>query len=156
MAPILSFTAEELWQVFSGKDDDSVFFQTWHALPQPADGAELLSKWQRLRELRDPVRKSIEALRSEGKVGSSLQAEVDFHASGQDYEALKSLGDELKFLLLTSAVRVHQGDMAVSVMPSPHAKCERCWHYTPDVSADGLCARCRLNLKGPGETRKHV
>src|SRR5436305_14899250 len=72
MAPILSFTAEELWQAFTGKTDDSVFFQTWHQLPQPADAAQLLPKWERLRELRDPVRKSIEALRGEGQEGSSL------------------------------------------------------------------------------------
>src|SRR5437773_9207323 len=72
MAPILSFTAEELWQVFTGKSDDSVFFQTWHALPRPKDGAQLLPKWERLRELRNPVRKKIEELRAAGQVGSSL------------------------------------------------------------------------------------
>jgi isoleucyl-tRNA synthetase len=156
MAPILSFTAEELWQVFTGKSDDSVFFQTWHKLPRPADGVELLAKWERLRELRDPVRKSIEALRSEGKVGSSLQAEVDFHVNGRDYELLASLGDELKFLMLTSAARVHQGQAEVRVEASPQQKCERCWHYRPDVNDEGLCGRCQSNLRGPGETRTHV
>jgi len=69
MAPILSFTAEELWQVFTGNGDDSVFFHTWQKLPMPADAAALVPKWERLRELRDPVRKRIEALRSEDKVG---------------------------------------------------------------------------------------
>jgi isoleucyl-tRNA synthetase len=157
MAPILSFTAEELWQVFTGKAGDSVFFHTWHALPRPADGAALLEKWERLRELRDPVRKSIEALRAEGKVGSSLQAEVDYHASGTDYELLASLGNELKFLLLTSAARVQRSsEPRVEVRPSEHSKCERCWHYTPDVNAEGLCARCQANLSGPGERRLHV
>jgi isoleucyl-tRNA synthetase len=156
MAPILSFTAEELWRVFTGKDDDSVFFHTWHALPRTADAAALLEKWQRLRELRDPVRKSIEALRAEGKVGSSLQAEVDYHATGSDYERLSSLGDELKFLLLTSAARLKQGDSSVEVRPSEYPKCERCWHYRADVNDDGLCARCQSNLRGPGETRLHV
>ena len=156
MAPILSFTAEELWQVFTRKTDDSVFFQTWHTLPRPVDGAALLQKWQRLRELRDPVRKSIEALRAEGKVGSSLQAEVDFHASGADYEMLESLGDELKFLLLTSAARLHRGEGAVSVASTSNSKCERCWHYTPDVNAESLCGRCRTNLNGAGEERRHV
>jgi isoleucyl-tRNA synthetase len=160
MAPILSFTAEELWQVFTGGIEkgayESVFFHTWHELPRPADGAELLAKWERLRELRDPVRKSIEALRSEGKVGSSLQAEVDFQASGKDYELLSSLGDELKFLMLTSAARVQQGDVEVKVTPSAHPKCERCWHYRADVNEEGLCGRCQSNLRGPGETRTHV
>jgi isoleucyl-tRNA synthetase len=156
MAPIMSFTAEELWQVFTGKQNDSVFFHTWHELPQPEDGRELLAKWQRLRELRDPVRKSIEALRAEGRVGSSLQAEADFHAEGRDYDILASLGSELKFAMLTSAARVHRGSLAVQVSASPHAKCERCWHYSPDVNDEGLCGRCQTNLRGPGETRKHV
>jgi isoleucyl-tRNA synthetase len=156
MAPILSFTSEELWQVFTGKNDDSVFFHTWHELPRPVDAAALVEKWERLRELRDPVRKSIEALRAEDKLGASLQAEVDYAASGRDYELLASLGEELKFLLLTSAARVQQGDSAVKVMPSAHAKCERCWHYRADVNEEGLCARCRSNLRGPGETRLYV
>jgi isoleucyl-tRNA synthetase len=156
MAPILSFTAEELWQVFTGKSDDSVFFHTLHELPLPADAPALLAKWQRLRELREPVRKQIEALRSEDKVGASLQAEVALRAEGQDYEWLASLGDELKFLLITSAARVDQGNLSVEVEPSSHAKCDRCWHYTPDVDEEGLCARCRSNLRGPGETRRYV
>ena len=156
MAPVLTFTAEELWQVFTGKADDSVFFHTWHALPRPADGAGLLAKWSRLRELRDPVRKSIESLRAEGKVGSSLQAEVEIQADGGDYEALESLGAELKFLLLTSAARVQRGEAQVKVTPSPHTKCERCWHYTADVNGEGLCARCQTNLQGQGEVRRHV
>jgi isoleucyl-tRNA synthetase len=156
MAPILSFTAEELWQVFTGKAEDSVFFQTWHELPRPADGSALLTKWQRLRELRDPVRKAIEALRAEGKVGSSLQAEVVIQADGADYEALASLDNELKYLLITSAASVKRGSSTVDVKPSPHAKCERCWHYLPDVDSEALCGRCRSNLTGPGETRRYV
>jgi len=156
MAPILSFTAEELWQVWVGKKDDSVFFHTWHELPKPKAAADLLAKWQRLRELRAPVRKEIEALRAAGKVGSSLQTEVDFHAEGADYEALTSLGDELKFLVITSAARVQRGEPAVRVEASAHAKCERCWHYRADVNAQGLCGRCAGNLQGPGEGRDHV
>jgi isoleucyl-tRNA synthetase len=156
MAPILSFTAEELWQVFSGKGDDSVFFHTLHELPAPADASALMAKWERLRELREPVRKQIEELRTQDKVGASLQAEVDLRAESQDYAWLASLGDELKFLLITSAARAHRGNSSVEVKPSSHAKCDRCWHYTPDVDEEGLCARCRSNLRGPGETRRYV
>src|SRR5437773_8783477 len=158
MAPILSFTAEELWQVFTGKRDDSVFFQTWHALPRPKDGAQLLPKWERLRELRNPVRKKIEELRAAGQVGSSLQAEVDFHAGGGDYELLRSLGEDLKFVMLTSAARVHRAsaELRVEVAPSLHRKCERCWHYRPDVDDEALCGRCRSNLHGPGEKRLYA
>src|SRR5712691_999431 len=158
MAPILSFTAEELWQVLAGKRDDSVFFQTWHALPRPKDGAQLLPKWERLRELRNPVRKKIEELRAAGQVGSSLQAEVDFYAAGGDYELLRNLGEDLKFVMLTSAARVHRasGELRVEVAPSLHRKCERCWHYRPDVDDEALCGRCRSNLSGPGEKRLYA
>jgi isoleucyl-tRNA synthetase len=158
LAPILSFTAEELWQVLTGRADDSVFFQTLHELPQPADGDALLKKWDRLRELRTPVQRSIEELRAAGKVGSSLQAEADLHVNGADHELLASLGADLRFVLLTSAARVHrgEGEMRVDVAPSAQVKCERCWHYRADVNEAGLCGRCRSNLEGPGEPRTHA
>jgi len=157
MAPVLSFTAEELWQAFTGKKDDSVFFHTWHELPQPADASALMAKWARLRELRNPVRKEIETLRAAGKVGSSLQAEADFHADGADYEVLESLGDDLKFVMLTSAARVHRAsEPRVEVRPSTLRKCDRCWHYRPDVNDEALCGRCELNLNGPGERRMYA
>jgi isoleucyl-tRNA synthetase len=164
MAPILSFTAEELWQVFTGKghdsagkSDDSVFFQTWHELPKPDDAAGLLSKWDRVRELRDPVRKEIESLRASGQVGSSLQAEVDLHAGGADYDALASLGEDLKFVFLTSAARVHRSEAPqVKVVPSAQTKCERCWHYRADVNGEGLCGRCVRNLSSAGEARVYA
>ncbi len=157
MAPILSFTAAELWTVFTGRADDSVFFQTYHEVPQPPDAPALLAKWARLRELRDPVRKSIEDLRAAGKIGSSLQAEVELGADGADYEALASLGYELKYVLLTSAARaVRSSEAQTAVKPSEHPKCERCWHYRADVNAEGLCGRCVSNLRGPGEDRRHA
>jgi len=156
MAPILSFTAEELWQAFTGRSDDSVFFHTWHELPQPKDAAALLARWTRLRELRAPVRKEIEELRAAGKVGSSLQAEVEFHAEGDDFEILRSLGEDLKFVMLTSAAHVHRGPAEVAVKASAHRKCERCWHYRADVNDEALCGRCQSNLNGPGERRTHA
>jgi isoleucyl-tRNA synthetase len=152
IAPILSFTAEELWQHFSA--EESVFFTTAHEVPVPADGAALLAKWTRLRELRDPVRKQIEELRAAGKVGSSLQAEVELGAAGEDRALLESLGEDLKYVFLTSAARVGADETRVSA--STHPKCERCWHYRADVNGEGLCARCQSNLKGPGETRRHA
>jgi isoleucyl-tRNA synthetase len=157
MAPVLSFTAEELWEAFTGEKDDSVFFQTWHGLPAVADAEALVAKWSRLRELRAPVRKSIEELRVAGKVGSSLQAEVDLHLNGTDYDLLAALGEELRFVLLTSAVRLHRGGgPVVKVAPSSHPKCQRCWHYRGDVGAQGLCGRCEANLQGPGESRRYA
>jgi len=157
MAPILSFTAEEAWQVFSRNADDSVFFQTSHSVPPISGSDELLAKWERLRELRNPVRKEIEALRAAGKVGSSLQAEVDLQADGADYDVLASLGDDLKFVMLTSAARVaRSSEPGLTVRASEHPKCERCWHYRADVNGEALCGRCQLNLNGPGEPRRHA
>ena len=155
IAPILSFTAEELWQVLT--KEESVFFATWHELPRPADADALLARWGRLRELRTPVRKQIEELRAAGTVGSSLQAEVDFQADGADYDLLASLGDDLKFLMLTSAARVQKSPQAkISVRASAFRKCERCWHYRADVNDEALCGRCESNLRGTGEKREHV
>jgi len=164
LAPILSFTAEELWAVFKGGKDDSVFFHTWHMLPEVDGAPQLLAKWARLRELRNPVRKSIEELRSAGKVGSSLQAEVELRVDGADYELLTGLGDELKFVMLTSAARVARAagaaDERIEVAPSAHAKCERCWHYRADAGSDTahptLCIRCVSNLFGAGEPRTYA
>jgi isoleucyl-tRNA synthetase len=104
------------------------------------------------------VLKSIEELRAAGKVGSSLQAEAVLHVDGQDYALLASLGDDLRFVLITSAARVSKdaGELRVEVSPSAHAKCERCWHYRADVDEAGLCGRCRSNLNGPGEPRTHA
>jgi isoleucyl-tRNA synthetase len=161
MAPILSFTAEEVWRTLTASQDDSVFFHTWHALPVVADAAPLLARWDRLREVRDPVRKQIEQLRVENKVGSSLQAEVEIQADGADYDLLASLGEDLKYLLLTSAARVTRSSEARAVAtPSTHPKCERCWHYRKEVGTNvehpGLCSRCISNLFGPGEPRPHA
>jgi isoleucyl-tRNA synthetase len=157
IAPVLSFTAEELWQEFARKGDDSVFFHTWHELPVPPNAPDLLAKWTRLRELRAPVRKEVEALRAGGKVGSSLQAEVEVAAPAADYDLLASLGSELKFLMITSAARAARGDaLAAKVAASENPKCERCWHYMPDVNGEGLCGRCQTNVRGAGEKRTHV
>jgi isoleucyl-tRNA synthetase len=168
MAPVLSFTAEEAWALFAspkeGSAGDSIFFHIWHTLPH-VDGAEaLLERWAKLRELRAPARKEIEALRVAGKVGSSLQAELELHAAGADYELLASLGEDLKFVMLTSAARVKRAPngaaLRIEVAPSAQAKCERCWHYRADVGADaahpGICARCVSNLSGAGEERPHA
>jgi isoleucyl-tRNA synthetase len=120
------------------------------------DGAALLAKWTRLRELRDPVRKQIEELRAAGQVGSSLQAEVDLNVPADDYELLASVGEDLKYIMLTSAARVRRGDTQIEVKASSHPKCERCWHYRADVNGEGLCGRCQSNLNGPGEPRRHA
>ncbi|MEW6676468.1 MAG: isoleucine--tRNA ligase [Pseudomonadota bacterium] len=157
MAPILSFTAEEIWALQC--KSESVFLSLWHEPPHQDDEGDLLNRWARLRELRALAQKRIEEVRSEGKVGSSLQASVSFQAEGTDHELLASLGDDLRFVLITSAARVEQasGETRVTVEALGHEKCERCWHVREDVNADpdhaGLCGRCVSNLHGSGEAR---
>jgi isoleucyl-tRNA synthetase len=155
MAPFLSFTAEEAWKTFGSSE--SIFMETYGAIAG-ADEA-LLDKWARIREIRDVVNKDIETLRAEGKVGASLQADITLAASPEDHALLASLGEDLKFVFITSAVTLQPGAaLTVQVTPSTAEKCERCWHYRADVGVDAahptLCGRCTSNLFGAGETRK--
>jgi isoleucyl-tRNA synthetase len=155
MAPFLSFTAEEAWATFGASE--SIFLETYSDF-KPQDDA-LLAKWARIREIRDAVNKDIEALRADGKVGSSLQAEVTLEVTAEDHALLGSLGDDLKFVFITSAIiLISASTHKVSVRASSNAKCERCWHYVEDVGADPahptICGRCTSNLYGTGETRK--
>ncbi len=157
MAPFLSFTAEEAWQVFGSSE--SIFLETYSDLAAPDTG--LLARWARIREIRDAVNKDIEALRAEGKVGASLQATITLAASPEDHALLASLGEDLKFVFITSAVTLQPGAaLTVQVTPSTAQKCERCWHYRDDVGQDPahptLCGRCTSNLYGAGEVRKHA
>ncbi len=165
MAPILSFTAEELWAVFNrgaaGQGEDSVFFQTFHALPAVEGAAQLLQRWEKMRAIRAAVRRLLEELRAAGKIGSSLAAEVDFQANAQNAAFLASFGEDLRFVLLTSAARVHAAaEEGIVVTPSAHVKCERCWHLRADVGAvpehPTICGRCAGNLSGAHETRVHA
>ncbi|NKE68790.1 isoleucine--tRNA ligase [Ramlibacter sp. RBP-2] len=159
MAPFLSFTAEEAWKLFG--TSESIFFETYAEIGGP--DTALVEKWNRIRAIRELVNKEIEALREAGQVGSSLQANVEL-AVPQDTEgalwtALASLQDDLKFVFITSALKLVPGDgLAVRVTPSQAAKCERCWHWRDDVGHDGahptICGRCTSNLFGAGEDRK--
>ncbi len=161
MAPVLTFTAEEAWGVFTGRKDDSVFLHTWYDLPVPADEAALVEKWRAIREVRAWVQKELEAVRESGGIGASLQAEVDLALHGHRYTACESLGDDLRFVLITSKAGVAEVDAvdgeSVTVQPSTAAKCGRCWHYRDDVGRNAahpeLCGRCVSNLHGDGEPR---
>ncbi|WP_312589891.1 isoleucine--tRNA ligase [Comamonas terrigena] len=154
MAPFLSFTAEEAWKIVG--HSETIYLEKFTELPE--GDAALLAKWTRIREIRDVVNKDIEAVRVEGKVGASLQAEVTISAQHEDLALLQTLADDLKFVLITSAAQAVAGDaLAVAVTPSEAAKCERCWHYRDDVGVNPahptLCGRCDSNLHGSGEVR---
>ena len=155
MAPFLSFTAEEAWKLIG--NTESIYTETYAALAAPDDA--LLAKWSRIREIRDLVNKDIEVLRADGKLGSSLQANVLLTVNVADHALLASLGDDLKFVFITSAITMVAGDgMNARASTSKDKKCERCWHYIPDLGINSahpsLCSRCDSNLHGAGETRK--
>ncbi|XZG69293.1 isoleucine--tRNA ligase [Chitinibacteraceae bacterium HSL-7] len=159
LAPITSFTAHEVWEVLNGQDE-SVFLDRWYDVPAVADAAALAAQFALVRDVRTQVQKDIEVLRADGKVGSSLQAEVTLSATGDTLAALTALGDELKFVLIVSHVALQEGEAAIAVTASAAAKCDRCWHYHPTVGTvaghAGLCARCDDNLHGQGEARTHA
>ena len=160
IAPVLSFTAEEAWQVLH-PGDATVFLHTWHQLPQPADASALLKTWAQIRAYRSEVLKQLEEARGAGTIGSPLQAEVEIRASGEKRAVLAALKDDLRFVLITSRASVtgvaKPEEEATLVTPSPHAKCERCWHYRSDVGVNAehpqICGRCVANLYGAGEAR---
>jgi isoleucyl-tRNA synthetase len=165
MAPFLSFTAEEAWAVLGSEGKtpaataESIFMDTYVAFDAP-DSA-LLAKWSRLREIREAVNKDIETLRAAGQVGSSLQANVVLTVTAEDHALLSSLGSDLKFVFITSAIDLVAGSaLSARVSTSKAVKCERCWHYREDVGTDAahptLCGRCTSNLYGTGEARVYA
>ena len=155
MAPFLSFTAEEAWATFGASE--SIFLETYSDF-KPQDDA-LLAKWTRIREIRDAINKDIETLRADGKLGSSLQADVSLELEADEFELLSSLAADMKFVCITSAIKlIAASARKISVKPSINTKCERCWHYVDDVGRSSehptICGRCISNLYGAGETRK--
>ncbi len=157
IAPILSFTGEEVWAVLSGKDEVSVFEQVWYSLP----GSELTEAnvdfWNYIRNVRGQVvNKKLENMREVGEIGSSLAAELDIFASEFQYNVLSRIQDELKYIFITSRATLHKReqdlDIEITAMPTAHTKCERCWHYREDVGQivehPTLCGRCASCVEG--------
>jgi isoleucyl-tRNA synthetase len=177
LAPVLSFTAEEIWQVLptSGDKPKSVFLATWHEFPEvPAARID----WDALIALRQAVLRELEKLREAGTIGAPLEAEVDVYALPDHAARYKELGEELRFLTITSAARVHvvqaepdnvvAAEAGSAVIPGVWLKvgrtggnkCVRCWHLTDDVGKDAthpeLCLRCAGNVGDRPEQRRHV
>ena len=157
MAPFLSFTAEEAWKLVAPTGPASIFIETYSDV-SGWNNEELLAKWARIREIRDLANKEIETVRSAGLVGSSLQATLVIGVDTQDRTLLASLGDDLKFVTITSQATLADSDaLTVKVAPATATKCDRCWHYRDDVGSDPahptICGRCTSNLFGDGENR---
>jgi isoleucyl-tRNA synthetase len=163
MSPILSFTANEIWQTLGLDANETVFEDVWYALPDSQLSTLQIDVWKTIRDYRELVNKGLEEKRSLGEIGSSLQAELDIYADGHTYDAMSGLGADLRFVLITSKATVHRKDgvgFTVAVVPSLHKKCDRCWHYRADVGSDAehphICGRCVSNLFGSGEHRTHA
>ncbi len=186
LAPILSFTAEELWHFIPGQRGESVLLATWHELPVSATSD---MNWVGIIAVRDEVKKELEKLRVVGGIGSSLDAEVDVYCDDVLGGMLDKLEDELRFVFITSYARVHPlqqrpvdavaaGEgLWIKVAPSAHKKCIRCWHHREDVGAHAavasgilpsatlahpcaahpeICGRCVDNVTGSGEQRRYA
>jgi len=180
-APIMSFTADEIWQHIPGRRAASVFLSDWYDLPSVGYTESELKRhmdadfWEQVIAIRYAVSKELEKLRVDGAIGSSLDAEVDLYADGETAALLRLLEDELRFVLITSYARVHDVDtrpdaavraempgmeLWLRVTPSEHAKCVRCWHHREDVGVapehPELCGRCVENVAGAGERRHYA
>jgi isoleucyl-tRNA synthetase len=160
LAPLASFTAHEAWTIHRGEADESVFAQTAAPLPEFADAEELLSSWSQIRSIRAEAMRSIEKSREAGALGSSLQARLEIEADAKTLGMLERLGDELRFVMITSEVVLRisaDGALKIQASPLTHTKCSRCWHLRADVGSKNdhplLCGRCVGNLNGQGERR---
>lgn len=173
LAPILSFTADEIWEQIPGEREESVFVTTWYEKLQPNQNTLDNQYWDTLRKVRDEVNKEIERLRNEKVLGSALEAHVDLYADESLYEKLNVLGEELRFLLITSEINLKKlsdkpgeavsttlSELALIVTPVLHQKCVRCWHRREDIGSVAahpeLCSRCVTNIEGPGEVRQYA
>jgi isoleucyl-tRNA synthetase len=161
IAPILSFTADEIWQTLQLSEDKSVFEDVWYNIPAHGLSDSDLLKWEEIFQFKSFINKQIEVRRAEKELGSSLEAEIDIYCNGANYDALLLLGDDLKFVMITSRATLHKGEVEeVKVRASIHEKCGRCWHYRADVGSHAshptICERCVSNLFGAGEARKYA
>ena len=178
MAPILSFTAEEIWQQMPGEHSETILFEQWYTKLDSLDQSDTFNDqyWQQVTAVRDVVSKTIEPLRKEKTIGSSLAAEIDLFCDDNTLSNLQELGDELRFVLITSTAQLHPladkpsdldshdlehwGQIAVQVAASESAKCDRCWHHREEVGSSNdhplLCQRCVDNIDGDGEVRHYA
>ncbi|MFL0810766.1 MAG: isoleucine--tRNA ligase [Agarilytica sp.] len=170
IAPILSFTADEVWKALPGDRDGSVFASHWYALSTLKGSNELGREyWKSVASVKTAVNKAIEEKRKDG-LGGSLAAEVKLFCSDELRDVLLKIGDELRFALICSKVELFPladggnanetevEGLKILVRKSEHDKCARCWHYREDVGAvethPELCQRCVTNIDGEGEPRE--
>jgi isoleucyl-tRNA synthetase len=169
LAPILSFTAEEAWTHLPGTPNESVFLNLWHQFPAGSERVSAID-WPALIALKADVARELERLRGLGSLGSSLEADVTVFVPDALVPQFAAMHDELRFLLITgaakiaassalpaTAVKAAQEGVWIEVKPSGNPKCVRCYQLRADVGSDAkhpeICARCVVNVEGPGEER---
>ena len=175
LAPIISYTADEIWQYLPGERSESVFLETWYQGLAKLDGDSVLNRefWQKIMAVRAAVGKELEKSRAKGDIGSSLNAEIELYCNAGFFDALSRLSDELRFIFITSnasvmaeqdapeeAIQTEIDGVKLKVVVSEHEKCVRCWHQRPDVGKTAehpeLCGRCVENVAGDGEHRQYA
>ncbi len=175
MAPILSFTAEEIWQHLPGERDRSVFLAEWYTglFRLPADSDMNAAFWQQVQQIKQAVNKAIEDARNEKVVRANLAADAVLYVDDAKQQLLARLGDELRFVTITSTATLKPlsavpaglapsavSGLSVAITASPDPKCVRCWHHRPDVGQHAghpeLCGRCVDNIEGDGEVRDYA
>ncbi len=173
VAPILSFTAEEIWENLPGDRGESVFLEQWYGGLQNLNAGESMGRdyWQQVMAVRAAVNREMETRRAAGELRGSLDAQVTLYCSAELNEQLQALGEELRFVLITSgaalrdladapaeAAATELAGLRLQVNVSGHEKCERCWHRRPEVGQieahPTLCGRCVENVDGDGERRR--
>ena len=163
IAPILSYTAEEIWQSSPNlnNQEESVFLSNYFNNHNKGELKISNEEWKRLFEIKDSVNQSIEELRNENKLKGSLDAVVNIEASDSDFTILEKLGTELHFLFISSDAKITKGSsLKITVINSEHDKCTRCWHRDSSVGKNDLyreiCQRCIINISEEGEQRSFV
>ncbi len=175
IAPVLSFTADELWQYLPGERNESVMLNGWYqGLSELPEGFELSREfWERVMAVKVAVNKEMEGLRAAKAIGGNLQAEVTLYGEDALRADLSKLGNELRFVLITStatlapladapadAVSTEVPGLKLKIVKSGHAKCARCWHHREDVGVNPahpeICGRCVENIEGAGEVRHYA
>lgn len=171
LAPVLSYTAEEIWQTIPGNHGQSIFIEQWYSAWPIIDEINM-DDWEQLHLIRDEVNKALEETRQKGEIGSALAAEVTLYADDKVLPKLSRLGEELRFLLITSGAHVHPASkspkglitteygVSIEVAASTYEKCARCWHRRPDVGQNNehpeLCLRCVGSISGQDEVRHFI
>ncbi len=163
VAPILTFTADELWGYLPGTRSDNVLFSTWYEglAPLPADAPLNAADFDQLLAVREQVAKVLEPMRANGAIGAALEAEITVAANEETAARWAPLADELRFLFISGDVSVRPAttdEVFVSAQPTEKQKCVRCWHYRADIGVVAahpeLCGRCASNVDGAGENRR--